>query len=216
MAEGLSSKHLVFPPGRKKTTLKSNDGSAQSCRLVPPSPFWSAEYAKVVAPIFFDSSAGFNKQFLDLCTTCERSVEHFLSIIHPAVGESPTKVCPTFAGTKVGHGFLIPTVRKTRLPEFVASPLLPPCPPFAKARVTPRYARPRPPHPLPSTQTGYRRGTAPKPAVVLLTSTSTKYNHRTASLPEVLPQYIHLGLLSEVGNSSCLDSAYSSAREPPQ
>ena len=143
MAEGLSSKHLVFPPGRKKTTLKSNDGSAQSCRLVPPSPFWSAEYAKVVAPIFFDSSAGFNKQFLDLCTTCERSVEHFLSIIHPAVGESPTKVCPTFAGTKVGHGFLIPTVRKTRLPEFVASPLLPPCPPFAKARVTPRYARPR-------------------------------------------------------------------------
>ena len=45
------------------------------------------------------------------------------------------------------------------------------------------------PPPLP-TQTGYRRGTAPKPAVVLLTSTSTQYNHRTASLPEVLPQYI--------------------------
>ena len=49
-----------------------------------------------------------------------------------------------------------------------------------------------PPTPTPArTQTGYRRGTAPKPAVVLLTSTSTQSNHRTASLPEVLPQYIH-------------------------
>ena len=83
MAEGLSSKHLVFPPGRKKTTLKSNDGSAQSCRLVPPSPFWSAEYAKVVAPIFFDSSAGFNKQFLDLCSNV-RAQRRALFEHHPS------------------------------------------------------------------------------------------------------------------------------------
>ena len=48
------------------------------------------------------------------------------------------------------------------------------------------------PHTHTSTPTGYRRGTAPKPAVVLLTSTSTQYNHRTASLPVVLPQNNHL------------------------
>ena len=42
-----------------------------------------------------------------------------------------------------------------------------------------------------ATHGAYQRGTAPKPAVVLLTSTSTQYNHRTASLPEDLPQYIH-------------------------
>ena len=50
------------------------------------------------------------------------------------------------------------------------------------------HASDPPQHP---NHTGYQRGTAPEPAVVLLTSTSTQYNHRTASLPEALPQYIH-------------------------
>ena len=69
-----------------------------------------------------------------------------------------------------------------------------------------------PTHPL-ATHTGYRSGTAPKPAVVLLTSTSTQYNHRTASLPEVLPQKIISAAAPVVGGR--VANQWAAAAHPP-